>query len=389
MRIAIDAVGIRMGGGAVLLEQLLAGLPPCLPEAEWRVFVLPGEQRFWSEPGDCRQIHFEPVSHAGSLGGRLRWLHRRLPQKLAATGADVLLAFANLACVHPPVPQVVYCHQPNAFLEEGIRHASPLLRARLRALRWLILRGALASQRVIVQTAALENRMAAVAPRLQGRICVIPAPCRQGKAGGAPSLRVRQAIGELPRPRVLYVARPSIHKNHERLIAALPRLLQAHPQARLLLTIGKDENPHDRGYARTLQRVFAAARGSGAGDHIAWLGVLSPDDVAFALRHSDVMAFPSLSESFGLPLAEAMTLGCPLAAADLPYAREVAGPAAAYFSPWDPDSIAATLASVLGDGARRSRLGDEGLRRAQLFSSERVCRQIAGVLQAAAKARRD
>ncbi len=388
MRIAIDAVGIRMGGGVVLLEQLLAGLPPCLPQAEWHVFilpgVLPGDAPCWREASGCRRIDFEPIGHAGGPGERLHWVNHRLPQKLAAMGADVLLAFTNVASAAPPVPQVVYCHQPNAFLEEGIRHANPLLRARLRALRWLILRGALASRQVIVQTAALKTRMMALAPRLQGRLCVIPPPCRKGDAGGAPSARLQQAVSELPRPRVLYVARPSIHKNHERLIAALPRLLKAYPQARLLLTVGKDEMPHDRGYAGTLQRVFAAARASGAEGSIAWLGILTPDEVAFALRHSDVMAFPSLAESFGLPLAEAMTEGCPVAAADLPYAREVAGGAGAYFDPWSPDSIASTLASVVGDAARRRRMVGEGRRRAELFSAERICRQIVAVLQAAA-----
>ncbi len=79
-----------------------------------------------------------------------------------------------------------------------------------------------------------------------------------------------------------------------------------------------------------------------------------------------------------------MTEGCPLAAADLPYAREVAGPAAAYFDPWNPASIAATLLSVLEEGQLRGQLIAQGLRRAELFSPERVCRQLAGVLQAAA-----
>ena len=63
------------------------------------------------------------------------------------------------------------------------------------------------------------------------------------------------------------------------------------------------------------------------------------------------MVFPSLAESFGLPLVEAMAAGCPVAAADRPYAREVAGPAAVYFDPLDPRALAECVIGVLGDPA--------------------------------------
>jgi glycosyltransferase involved in cell wall biosynthesis len=151
----------------------------------------------------------------------------------------------------------------------------------------------------------------------------------------------------------------------------------------LLLTIGEYEVPHNRGYAKVLTSVRDAVRGAGVEDRVEWLGILTPDEVVFALRNSDLLAFPSLSESFGLPLAEAMAAGCPIVASDLPYAHEVAGPAAAYFDPRDPRSIAQVILSLLADAALRNRLVAEGLKRAELFSYPLVTKQIARVIEAA------
>ena len=60
------------------------------------------------------------------------------------------------------------------------------------------------------------------------------------------------------------------------------------------------------------------------------------------------MIFPSLCETLGLPLQEAMSAGLPVLAADLPYAREVCGDYASYFNPRDVDSIEKAIGEYFG-----------------------------------------
>ena len=43
-----------------------------------------------------------------------------------------------------------------------------------------------------------------------------------------------------------------------------------------------------------------------------WLGRVTDDDLAYLYSNALCLAFPSRSEGFGLPLAEAMALGCPV-----------------------------------------------------------------------------
>jgi glycosyltransferase involved in cell wall biosynthesis len=58
--------------------------------------------------------------------------------------------------------------------------------------------------------------------------------------------------------------------------------------------------------------------------------------VAALLRDARALLFPSLAEGFGLPPVEALAVGTPVIASDLPVLREVLGRNAVYLPPMDP-----------------------------------------------------
>ena len=80
-------------------------------------------------------------------------------------------------------------------------------------------------------------------------------------------------------------------------------------------------------------------------------------------RRHDVFVFPSLAESYGHPLVEAMASGLPVVAADLPYARRTCGEAALYFEPFSADELAAKIRQLAGDSLLRQELRRRGLQR--------------------------
>ena len=65
-------------------------------------------------------------------------------------------------------------------------------------------------------------------------------------------------------------------------------------------------------------------------------GRVSDDDIACFLKHALCLAFPSLNEGFGLPVVEAMALGCPVVSSYHSSMAEVCGNAALLASPFDP-----------------------------------------------------
>lgn len=241
-----------------------------------------------------------------------------------------------------------------------------------------------------MQTNVMKQKMADLSAGIGGRVKVIPSGYRTSH--GDPSIRdgKRRLIDEVEGVKLIYVSHPGEHKNHGTLLRAIPRIAEKIPSVKLMLTIepADIDDPGCRTLVKILvERVLNEARSAGADQYIVWLGVLTPDEVAYALSGSDLLVFPSLAESFGLPLAEAMAAGCPIAAADLPYARDVAGDAAAYFDPHDPGSLADCVVSLLKNDESRSVLASKGAARSAMFSYEKISEAIAEVLEGARSSR--
>jgi len=372
MFVAIDAVGIRSGGGPAVLCELLHWLPVVRPDWTFHVFVLPRNQREFDDPPVAASVTLESVNAAQTDIDRLRWLAHRLPQRVRQLGADVLFCFANIGCLRPAAPQVSYCHQMLAFHEEL---AGPNLytRLRLRFIRLCLLRGAAASATVIVQTEAMRREVLRAKPSLGDRILVIPA----GHRTSADAFVVRPAkvrpLDEPGYPKLIYFAHLVEYKNHPVLVQALRWIRAEFPEVKLFLSVDRRQRQ-----ARRLLRVVEEA---GVAPHVVWLGSLNPAEVNYSLSRSHLMVYPSLAESFGLPLVEAMAAGCPIAAADLPYAHEVAGGAAAYFDPCSPESLAQCVVQTLRASFDHGWPAATARERSRLFDYSRITEAIAKVLE--------
>jgi len=83
---------------------------------------------------------------------------------------------------------------------------------------------------------------------------------------------------------------------------------------------------------------------------------------------STVFLYPSLRESFGIPMLEAMACGTPVITSTTSSMPEVAGKAALFIDPYKPEQITDGMFKLLTDHALRSELIASGLEQAKKFT---------------------
>jgi glycosyltransferase involved in cell wall biosynthesis len=102
--------------------------------------------------------------------------------------------------------------------------------------------------------------------------------------------------------------------------------------------------------------------------------------LARIFQQADLLVMPSLYESFGLPMLEAMACGTPVLASKLPALREIGGDAPLYFDPHDSEGLAERIRTVLTQGTLASDMRQRGLTRAAQFTWHRCAQHILEVM---------
>ncbi len=102
----------------------------------------------------------------------------------------------------------------------------------------------------------------------------------------------------------------------------------------------------------------------GLADSVTFTGFLPERaDVYALLGRLDAFALPSHHEGWGVAIGEAMAVGVPVVASNIPTFREVVGDAGMYVDPTDPADLATALASLSEDPDRGRGLGRKGRER--------------------------
>lgn len=153
------------------------------------------------------------------------------------------------------------------------------------------------------------------------------------------------------RPFVCFVGTMEPRKNVPGLVQAFDRMAAAHPDALLVLA-----GMPGWGGDAVARAVAAVERHR---DRVVQTGYVPDDAVPALLRAAAVVAYPSLSEGYGLPALEALACGAPLVTTAGTAMAELTGEAAVLVPPGDVGALAEALDGLLaagrGDGAVEER----------------------------------
>jgi glycosyltransferase involved in cell wall biosynthesis len=186
---------------------------------------------------------------------------------------------------------------------------------------------------------------------------------------------LRERLGIPPGRRILLsLQRLSPIKNVETSLRSVRELLDQGID-RFILLVGGDGPDQDR--------LIALARRLGLHDHVRFLGFIPEDQVGGVLSLADLFLFPSLFETFGIVLAQAMAAGLPVMASNTSSIPEVVqdGQTGLLSPPTDSKTLAGNIRRLLEDDALRERMGKAARKRAvELYDWDRVAGQYEQVL---------
>ncbi len=299
------------------------------------------------------------------------WQRLRLPTAAWRDACDVLHCPANSCPGWTPLPTVVTIHDlipldlPETVADDDVRRFE---------------RGLTAAGR---RAAAIFCPSEYTALRLVDGLLIEPdrvhvTPWGADRAAPLSDDRVAETTDRyrVDRPFVLHYGAADPRKNTRRLIEAWSMMGARQRKRWTLLIIGLD--------AEAQAEYLSLCDSLGVTASVMLHGFAPEGDIPALLQAAEVLAYPSRSEGFGMPILEAFAANTAVLAGSETSLPEVAGDAAVAVDPEDTASVCNGLRTLLGDTAYRDELRLRGQMRLHLFSWDACARRFAEAIESAA-----
>lgn len=367
MKIAIEAQRIfrrdKHGMDFVILE-VLRQLQHLDTTNQFYVFVAPGPDPCLSSTANMQVIELRCPTYP-------LWEQVALPRAVKRVGADLLHCTSNTAPLHCPVPLIITLHDiifleprqhrsPSLYQEMGWHYRRIVVPRILKRCRRIITVSRFEKQR-ICQTLHLPS--AIVEPVYNGyspHFRQFTTPDVQVLHRLMPSCPLTQGF-------LFFLGNTDSKKNAARTLQAYALYLRQSPVRRPLLIADLQED--------TIDMLLRQEDITDIKPYLHYPGYISNSELPAVYNAAFAFLYPSLRESFGIPILEAMACGTPVITSRTSAMPEVAGEGCLLVNPYQPQEIADTLLRLETDEALRQKQVAYGLQRVKQFSWEKTAKR--------------
>ncbi len=369
MRIGIEAQRLfrkKKHGMDIVILELLKQIQQIDTENEYIVFVKPDKDDACLAAS--RNMKIELVD-APSYP---IWEQFALPQAAEKANLDILHCTSNTAPLFCSVPTIVTLHDV-IFMESksAFRRGGSLYQRAGNAYRKLVVPRAIENAAHVITVSNYEqNNINRTFPYIEDKLSVIHNGVGQQFRKITDTTRLEQVRAQynLPDRFIFFLGNTDPKKNLKRVLEAFIRYvrLSNNPMPMVIADFSPKRLTRalqDIGYPPLLH-------------HFVLPGYIQNRDLPAIYSQCDVFLYPSLRESFGIPILEAMACGAPVITSNCTSMPEVSGDAAHLINPYDPESIVLALLRLTTDEDLRNHLSRRGASRAPLFSWRSAARKL-------------
>jgi len=370
MVVLVNAISIKEGGALVVVKRLLQNFLLHRPDIDWHVMVDPDlvNESFFNQEG----IKAWSLDRKGCNSLMIcMWYEAGLPRLVRKIGADVVFSLTNYLPVFSRLPSLLLVQHAGHFsacFEACQKQEFPGLANRLawQLKKQWVRRSIDNATMVTVQTEALANAITQERSFLPDTVKVVPHGLGLLEIG-----RVKTLSKDRPW-RVGYITKYGVQKNFLVLFKAIAQLQNAGHDVCLVLTL----------YPQTQHcpKLMAQVKAVGIEPCIENHGEVEQEQIVDLYDSLDLFVFPSLCESFGFPMLEAMSRGLPLLVSDTPGNLEIVGDTTLSFGANDVDGLAKKIVRVMSDSKVYAEASKGSLKRAQTFSWQKAAHATLALL---------
>lgn len=363
MKIAIEAQRIfrrdKHGMDLVVLETIRA-LQQLDRSNEYFILVKPGEDRCLQE---TENFHLVEV-HCSTYP---LWEQVALPLSLKRIKPDLVHCTSNTAPLYCPFPLMLTLHDI-IFLEKKSGEMRSLYQRLGRIYRRWVVPRILSNCKRIITVSDYERIHILKTLSLDPK--AIQTVYNGLDSGFNPSRKDRSIVGKyIPEePYLFFLGNTDPKKNSLNTFKAYGLYLRK-SQRKLPLLVADLEEP-------VIDAMLAREKLTDIKSHLYFPGYIANSDLPYLYTAAFAFLYPSLRESFGLPLLEAMASGVPVVTSNAAAIPEVAGTGALLTDPADPEAIAHALIALEENPALYEAQVRYGLNRASAFSWEDTARRL-------------
>lgn len=372
VKIVINALSARLGGGRTYLRNLLTRLPDD-PALNIRIFC-PEDLPLPDDPRIRRATASFPTSNPLL---RALWEKWALPRYLAAEKADIL--FCPGGVVATKVPKGVK-------VVTMFRNMIPFDPALVGAMRWGLMRiRNIVLKRVMLKSMAEADLTIFISDHARSIIEALrPIPNPLTIPHGISDL-FREQNDAVPRPAaapegryILYVSRFDVYKHHDNVVEGFAALPPALRDSYKLVFLGETDLPPFEAVARRIAEL-------GLKEAVIIGGAVPYDSLPAWYAHADTILFASSCENCPNILLESLGSGRPVLSSDVMPMPEFGGAGLAYFSPFDPQSITAALRDILETPEKAAAVAAAARARSRLYKWDITAQKTWGAIVTLAK----
>lgn len=343
MKIVINALSARLGGGQTYLKNLLAYLPE---RADLDILVYaPAGLRLPEDPRIRRVTTFWPTENPLL---RAVWEKIALPRVLRNEKAQILFCPGGiLATTVPAGCKTVTMFRNMMPFDPGVLRRMPFGFQKIR--NWIL-------KRVMLRSMATADLTIFISEYARSVIAGLISVRNSATIPHGINSQFRTAGQMIERPSwlprgeyLLYVSRFDVYKHQLEVVQAYAQLPADLRSRYKLLLVGEADN-------LLAQEVEAWVKEKRLDGQVFVRGPVPYTDLPAVYHHATVNVFASSCENCPNILLEALGAGRPVLSSSVMPMPEFGGNAVAYFSPTDPTSIYEQLIVVLKDEYRRENL---------------------------------